>query len=308
MLCGKFCHNASNDPAPLSLDPVLAQSSDSPPPGSSKHGVKIKNRVDRARESLPRVKPADSEQRSRTQKVGGGTRQQPGVGLPTPDGSGPCVSTSFSDDHDVSSSTASNIPESSSTLQTAVLSPENTSTHVVSHSRSHTPVDAHIASSSQCRQTAEAVTSSDPVALTPAESASLPGATALPTSEYQPLIRPPQDSDESLNTHPSTTTAADLSAEQPSQTRDSPGSADPSTSSLWTTCVPDVNTRLSVSLPVMDRWISRCMHVRLAPLHLACWRCDPASIRVLLRHEADVDMVAEELENPEADKVECMCV
>ena len=43
----------------------------------------------------------------------------------------------------------------------------------------------------------------------------------------------------------------------------------------------DANVMVPVSLPVMDRWISRCMHVKLSPLHLACWRCDGASIKVI---------------------------
>lgn len=62
---------------------------------------------------------------------------------------------------------------------------------------------------------------------------------------------------------------------------------------------PDPNTHLPVSLPVMDRWISRCMHLSCTPLHLACWRCDAKSIRLLLNHGADVNALAEELENPD---------
>ena len=67
---------------------------------------------------------------------------------------------------------------------------------------------------------------------------------------------------------------------------------------------PDPNALVAVSLPVMDRWISRCMHVRLSPLHFACWRCDPGSIRVLLRHGADVRAMAKELETQEMEKGE----
>lgn len=44
------------------------------------------------------------------------------------------------------------------------------------------------------------------------------------------------------------------------------------------------------------------MHVRLSPLHLACWRCDVGSIRVLLRHGADVTAMAKELESPEVER------
>lgn len=62
---------------------------------------------------------------------------------------------------------------------------------------------------------------------------------------------------------------------------------------------PEPGTRVPVSLPLMDRWISRCMHLSCAPLHLACWRCDAGSIRVLLKHDADVNALAEELESPE---------
>ncbi|XP_076452608.1 uncharacterized protein LOC143288180 [Babylonia areolata] len=66
--------------------------------------------------------------------------------------------------------------------------------------------------------------------------------------------------------------------------------------------IPDPNALFPVSLPVMDRWISRCMNVRLSPLHLACWRCDPASIAVLLNQGANVQLLAEELPSPEGQK------
>nr|KAG5697146.1 hypothetical protein BaRGS_015281 [Batillaria attramentaria] len=77
-----------------------------------------------------------------------------------------------------------------------------------------------------------------------------------------------------------------------------PPSTRTSVSSMKPYC-PDPNTRLPVSLPVMDRWISRCMHLSCTPLHLACWRCDANSIRVLLKHGANVNAMAEELESPE---------
>ncbi|XP_070205535.1 serine-rich adhesin for platelets-like isoform X2 [Littorina saxatilis] len=76
----------------------------------------------------------------------------------------------------------------------------------------------------------------------------------------------------------------------------------PQSGPVQATLPPDPNSLVSISLPIMDRWISRCMHVKAAPLHLACWRCDPASIRVLLRHGAAVTLLAEELESPDQEQ------
>ena len=81
------------------------------------------------------------------------------------------------------------------------------------------------------------------------------------------------------------------------RTRGRQGQESPPLAQALALATPDPNAQLAVSLPLMDRWISRCMHVKLSPLHLACWRCDAASIRVLLRHGADVTAVATELES-----------